>query len=862
MRLFHWLLRLFPASFRNDYGREMGEVFAERRRAASGPGAVSGLWIETLADMVGAGLRAHLDILRQDLRVTGRGLLRAPGFALTVVTVVALGIGANTAVFTVTDHVLLRPLPYDEPARLVQVWERHPEYRQMEASPPNFKDWQAMSTSFESMAAYTSMAMNLLGRGDPQRVRGTAVTGDLFELLGAQPLAGRALVSADGDPGAEPVIVLGYGLWQSAFGGDERILGTTVTFDTGAYEVVGLMPRGFAFPRRDSMFWIPRHPLSQEDEEDRNNHYLQVVGLLAPGFTREQAQIEMGLVGERLQERYPEDNGDKGVSVYPMRDSVSNQSRLLLLALAGAAGCVLLIACLNVANLLLARTLARQRELTVRTALGAGRERLVRQLLTESLVLATLGGAAGIGLGALAVPLLARLVPSNLPIPEATALDPRVMLFAGLATLVTGLAFGVLPALRIAGRKSLSGALGSSRTALGARTEKVRSALVVGEVATSIALLVAAGLLVQALWRVQEVNPGFDTEGILAVSTPLPYVDYGETAKRVAYYDQVLSRVRGLPGVENAAFISFLPMTMTGGIWEVTPAGAEERERPSRASLRFVTPGFFDTLDIPIESGRDVATTDTQDTLFVAVVSRSFAESYFPGQDPLGRRFDFAFQERTIVGVVGDIRVRGLERSSEPQVYVPSGQVPDQGLVFYMPKDLAIRTSLDPMSLAPQVRAAIREVAPQVPVSSVRPLTAVLDEQTAPRQAQLRVLGAFAGLALLLAGIGIHGLLSFAVSQRTREIGLRMALGARAGDILAMVLREGVWLAAVGGAVGLGLAWVAGRTLESILAGVQPANLWSLAVACGLTSVMTLSGSLLPALRASRVPPTTALRED
>ena len=861
MRFYRLLLLLYPAAFRNEYAAEMRHVFEQRRRHASGPIATFGLWLETLWDVLSNGARVHLDILRQDLSYTARMLRRAPGFALTAVGVTALGIGANTAVFSITDHVLIRPLPFPEPERLVKLYESSPAYRRFELSPPNYRDLRQRSTSFEAIAAYHMAAANLVGAGTPRRLEGTAITAELLPILGARPLIGRVFDAEDMAETAPATVLLSHRLWQQHFGGDDRVTGREVRLDDETYTVAGVMPPDFVFPRRETAYWVPMR-LNPRDFEDRDNNYLYAVARIKPEITLKAARAEMDLIAARLAEEFPEANADTGVTVIPLRDELSRQARLLLWALLGAAICVLLIACLNLANLLLARAMARRRELIVRTAIGAGRERLIRQLLTESLVLALAGGILGVLVATAAVPLLSRLVPSSLPVGDVSVLDPRVLLFALLITAVTGVIFGVLPALRACRGARVAELMESSRSAVGDRRRRLRSALVIAEVAVSVVLLVGAGLLLRALWRVQAIDPGFRTEQVLTVSTPLPLPRYGPTEERAKLYQQVLHDVRALPEVQDAAYISFLPMNGMGGIWPVAIPDHTDDGSQQRASLRFVTPGFFDTLGIAIEDGRDVRDTDTDDKPWVAVVSRSFARRYWPDRDPIGRRFQFAFREREVVGVVEDIRFRGFERPSEPQVYLPNRQVPDGGIVFYAPRDLVIHTTAEPAALAAAVRRIVHRVDPELPVTGVRTMAEHVGRQTAPRRHQLRVLAAFAGLAVLLAGLGIHGLLSLAVSQRTAEIGLRMALGARHHDVLHMVLRQGIHLAIVGGTLGLAAAYAVGRSLEALLAGIQPSDPATFATAAALALATTVTGSLLPALRASRVDPTVALREE
>ncbi|HYK42068.1 MAG TPA: FtsX-like permease family protein, partial [Thermoanaerobaculia bacterium] len=521
------------------------------------------------------------------------------------------------------------------------------------------------------------------------------------------------------------------------------------------------------------------------------------------------------------------------------------------------------IACTNLASLLLARGLARRRELAVRTAMGAGRERLVRQLLTESLLLAFCGGAIGVVLAAAVVPLMGRLVPTGLPIAEGFGVDSRVLLFAAAVTMLTGLALGVLPALRACGDPDAAGLREGSRSGEGRSAETLRSLLVVAEVTASVALLIGSGLLVRALWRLQAVDPGFRPEGVLTLRTPLPNPRYDSTEMRQRFYQRVVSEVRALPGVTGAAYVGFLPMVMRGGIRSFTLEGEPQDSPTARlASLRLVTPGVFDALGVPLRLGRDVSSSDTLTSPLVAVVSESLARKCWPGASPIGRRIRIQGQERAVVGVVGDVRVRGLERESEPQVYLPDRQIPDGNIIGYVPRDLVVRSSAAPSTLLPAIRQIVARADPELPVANVRLLSEIVAGETAPRRVQLAVLGAFSSTALLLAAIGIHGLLAFTVSRRSREIGVRIALGARSGDILRMVLRRGVLLAALGIVPGAAIAYAGGRALERLLAGIHPADAPTFATAAAVTFVTILAGSLAPALRAIRVNPTTAMRSE
>jgi predicted permease len=866
MRPYDLLLHLYPASFRNEYGGEMRVIFARRRRQATGV-SVPLLWLNTVGEVAANALLVHLDILRQDLAYATRVLRRSPAFAATAVIIVALGIGATTAAFSVTDFVLIRPLPFPEPNLLVKVWEETPGYTNMELSPPNYRDWKAASKSFESMGIFSSQSVTITISGEPRRLLGSAVSADLFSTLGVAPVVGRTFTSDDDQEGHTGTVILSDQLWQAAFGGDRSVVGRPIILDNESYVVIGVMSREFHFPASDVQFWTTnRYGVRDYQDTERANDTLEAVGRLRHGVTIERARAEMRLIATDLERKYPKENKDTGAAIIPLGEEVSERSRLLLVALSGAALCVLMIACANLANLLLARALGRRRELAVRTAMGAGRERLVRQLMTESLVIAVAGGALGIGIALASVPLLARLVPSTLPIAAAPTVDLRVLLFATVLSAFTGVAFGVAPILRVSGRPDLDGLREGVRAGGGAK-ERLRSALVVAEITASVALLVCAGLLLRALVTVRGIDPGFNPRGVLTLRTELPMPEYRSVAARETLYTRVLDEVRALPGVTAAGYVSFLPMSsFRGGMWTVSVKGdagaSDTRSKNNVASIRYVTPGYVEAMGMPIKRGRDIGDGDNRDRQFAAVVSESFVRRYWPNDDPIGRHFTFAYADREVVGVVGDVRFRGLERVSEPQVYLSSKQVNDGAIVFYSPQALAIRTAGVPSSLASAVREIVRRADPRLPISDLQTLGDMVDLETESRVVQVRVIAAFAGIAFVLAAVGLHGLLSFAVSQRVNEIGLRVALGASSRTIVLMVLSRGLVLAVVGIVAGVLLAWAAGRSMEALLAGVQPADALTVASAVGLSFVMTLLGTLAPTLRALRVDPIVALKSE
>lgn len=859
--MYRALLRLYPKSFRGEYEGEMCAVFSQRLRDASGF-ELPLLWIETLFDVLFNAMRVHLDILGQDLRYFGRTLRQSPGYALTVVGIAGLGIGATTAAFSITDHVLLRPLPFPDAVRLVTIMQKEPHYSRGELSPPNYRDWKKLSKSFEAFGAYAALNANLSGAGEPQAVRGEVMTSDVLSLLGVKPLIGRFFTEEDDRRGAPGTVLLSYSLWQARFGGNPDALGKKVVLDDEPVTVIGVMPPDFAFPRRQDQLWLPMR--FHDDwflDEDRNNSFLTGIARMRPGVTLDQANSELRVLAAQTEKQFPKELKNVSAIAYDLRDAVSLQSQTMLLALLGASLCVLLIACTNLANLLLARALARRKELAVRAAMGAGRERLVRQLLTESLLLAICGGALGTFIAVTATPLFAALAPTALPIVALPSADWRVLTFGAFATILTGLAFGILPALKAVGAADLRE---GSRSGVGGKKERLRGALVIAEIAASVVLLVTSGLLIRAMLRIQGIDPGFNANRVLTLHTPVTGPRYAKTVTRCAFYQRVLADTRALPGVESAAYTTSLPLIWGGGIWTITVNGQPPVNTDTqRASVRFVTPDYFKTLGIPLHLGRDIADSDVLASQMVAVVSESFVKQYWPDQNPIGKGFNGALENRIVVGVVGDIRVRGLEQPSEPQVYLPYQQVKDGSLAGYIPQDLAIRTSqADPSQVASAVRRIVAAAEPDLPVTNVRPLTEVVAGQTASRRAQLIVLGGFASIAFLLAAIGIHGLLAYAVSQRTQEIGVRMALGATRGNILRLIVGDALLLAAIGVSVGTAVAYASGRGLQSLLAGLKPNDLDAFSAGILLSLVMTIAGSFLPAIRAVRVDPATALRAE
>jgi putative ABC transport system permease protein len=858
-RFYRTLLRLYPSSFREEYAAELTRTYQNSIRGRGSFGAA----VAAIADVVPNAVAAHWTILVQDLRYTMRTLSGSRGFAIATVLVTALGVGANTATFSVADFVLLRPLQFPRPDEIVRLCQGPRQGGgwgcMNELSPANWRDVKATNRSFASLGAYTGGAMNLVGGGEPVRVSGQQLTPEVLPLLGVRPLVGRFFDPATNTED-ERTAVIGYGLWQTQFGGDPDILGKTVSLDGTPYVIIGVMPSQFRWPREDVQLYTPL--LLREDQfEDRNNTFLQGIARLKPDVTFEQARADLGAISDRMTKEVGAemDDGEVGFSFFRQRDEMSPRYRIMLVALCGASLALLLLTCANLANLLLARSAGRERELAVRAALGAGRERLMRQMLTESLLLALLGGLAGAVLAWLTVPLLAQMVPNTLPIESQPTVDMRAFGIAAVLSALTGLGFGLVPALRVGGRSGLAALREGTRGS--GRRKGLRTMLVAFEVTVSVILLVSSGLLIRAVWRVQSVDPGFTPSSVLTMSTPLPMPKYEDVVPRVRFYEGVLADVRALPGVESAAYTSGLPMVMTGGITRIQIQGVEVPRDVQTSSIRIVSSQLFSTFRIPIRRGRDFSAGDTRDRPDVAIVSESFAKTYWPNADAMGQSFQTRNRTWTIVGIVGDILVRGLERTSEPQMYVPAAQA-DSILGIYTPKDLAIRTTRDAASLIGPVREIIRRNDPQQPVSNVRMLADVVGNQTLDRRSQLRVLLALAVLALLLAAVGIHGLLAFTVAQRDREIGVRLALGADPAAVARMVVGEGVRMALIGVIPGIAISFVAARGMRALLFGIPAADPLTFSAVAVLCFAVVVVACVRPAWRAARIAPINALRAD
>jgi putative ABC transport system permease protein len=803
--------------------------------------------------------------LSQDLRYGMRMLLKNPGFTIVAIIALALGIGANTAIFSVVNTVLLRPLPYKDPDRLVMVWEDNSKQGFPRDTPAaaNYVDWRDQNNVFEGMAAMAEISFNLTGAGDPERVDGRRVSASLFSLLGVEPQLGRAFRPEEDRPGANHVVIMSHGLWQRRFGSDPGIIGKPINLNGKSFTVVGVMPRTFQFPTRKDQLWVPV-AFDAKEAAQRGNHYLEVIARIKPGVTLQQAQAEMTTIATRLQQQYPETNTSIGAVVTPLHEHVVGNIKPALLILLGAVAFVLLIACANVANLLLARAAVRQKEIALRLALGAGRTRLIRQFLTESVLLATFGGGIGLLLSILGLSVLKRFIPPNISQAQAITIDAKVLIFTVLVSLVTGLIFGLAPATQAANFNLNDTLKESGRdSAAGSRGNRIRGLLVISEVAVSFILLIGAGLLINSFLHLRNVDPGFRAERALTMKIVLPEVRYADNEQRGVFYRELIRRVETLPGVVSAAVATSLPLTETGNSVGVSIEGRAD-PAPDRVPIvitRMISPRYFETMGIPLLKGRAFTEGDKADSPAVIVVSETTARTFWPGGDPLGKHLKVGFPSTsankwlTVVGVVKDVRQYELVLEPKPQMYLPFTQAN-----FFEPRALVVKTNLEPLSLAATVRKTVWEIDKDQPVSDIASMETIVSESVARQRFSMLLLGVFAGLALVLAAVGIYGVMSYSVAQRTHEIGIRMALGAQRSDVLKMTVGEGLRLVATGVVIGLGAALILSQVMSSLLFGVSANDPTTfITISLILVSVAVLA-SYVPALRATRVDPMFALR--
>ena len=799
-----------------------------------------------------------IDTLLQDLRYALRTLAKSQGFSFIVVLTLALGIGANTAIFSVVKGVLLTPLPYKDPSRLVVVWESKGTSNRNVVTPANYMDWHDRATSFNGLALLSWTGLTLTG-DQAEGVKGRAVTPDFFGVVGATPLLGRTFTAEESRPNGPRVVVLSEALWRRRFGADRTIIGRAVPVAGGTVRVVGVMPASFRPILGDEEYWAPM--ALDWFNRARVGRYAMALGRLKDGVTVERAQTDMSRIARQLESDYPDYNTGWGATVVPLMEQVVGGSQRTILIVLGAVSLVLLIACANVANLMLARAASRERELAVRAALGAPRWRLVRQALVESVMLALAGGAAGVLLASWGVHLLVRAAPPEVPRIADIRLDLTVLAVTALVSMAAGVLFGLPAALSRSNTAIQDLHAATTRTTAGVPAARLRSALVIAQMSLAIVLLVGAGLLVRSLRRLIAVDPGFDPVNLSAVTVTLPPATYPDSLRRVAFYERLLERVRNMPGVQSAGVTSWLPMT-PGTAWTTLTVVGRPKPAPGQeptAGIRFVDPGYFDAMRIPLVRGRSLAPSDRLGSVPVAVISEAMAHQLWPGEDPIGQHVKVVWWHPTvsveIVGVVSDVHHAGLDAEFEPTLFYPFAQESRQ-----IRMNLVLRSTLPPATLTRMVRAAVSEMDEDVPVADVVTMYHHIAETMADRRYPAFVLGLFAALALTLAAVGIYGVLSYTVGQRTREIGVRVALGARPVDVLRTVLGGGLRLTLSGVALGGLAAGLAAGALSKLLYGVHPLDPVTFAIVILVLVGVALLAMAAPARRAARVDPMVALR--
>ncbi|MCG3160733.1 MAG: hypothetical protein JMDDDDMK_01808 [Acidobacteria bacterium] len=807
--------------------------------------------------------------LLQDIRYAFRTFRKRPGFTLVAIIALALGIGANTAIFSVINSILLKPLAYKDPAALVSINHDYPKINlKASVSAIGYTHYRDNAKSFESMAAVTGGSFNLTGGGDPERLNGSPVTHNLFSTLGAQPALGRVFLPEEDQPGKNKVVVLSHAFWQRRFGGDPGLVNKTITLNDESYTVVGVMPASFQFGRELGQvldLWTPIAFTSEQLQFNRlTNENLFVIARLKPGVTIQQAQSELNTIADNLRREYFPAGADRsnwGLATQPFRELVIGDIRQALWILMGIVSLVLLIACANVANLLLARAADRQKEMAIRTALGAGRWRVIRQLLTESALLSVVGGAFGLLLAWWGIGALVKVNETQIPRANEIGLDWRVLAFTLGVSLLTGVIFGLVPALQTSKADLHETLKEGGRSGSGGARGWVRSTLVVFEMALALVVLISAGLLIRSFWRVQQVNPGFEPRNLLTMSVGLPMTKYSERPQRANFYKEVLSRIRALPGVRSAGACSILPLSgnNSSGSFRI-----EGRDTPQGQSLPHgdrwaATTDYFSTMKIPIIRGRFFDDRDTIDSTPVAIIDQTLASKYWPNEDPMGKRISFEGGPqnriwREVVGIVGHVKHRSLEGESRVQYYIPHAQMQNPNM------NLVIRTDADPTSLAGVARGAISGLDKDLPVYRVQTMERFVVDSMAQRRFAMTLLGVFASVALALAAVGLYGVLSYSITQRSHEIGVRMALGAQARDVLRLVIGQGMLLALIGVALGVVGAFLLTRLMSSLLFGVGASDPLTFAAIALLLTLVALVACLVPALRATKVDPMVALR--
>jgi putative ABC transport system permease protein len=891
-RVYRALLRAFTVSTRAQHGDAMAAHFARARRAAAGrPLAQARLWMAAVHDALWHGaldragvtpsltttpwrdrMQNVLDVFRavpglfsrdagHDVRLALRRFVKAPGFTLVALLTIALGIGATSAIFTVVNAVLLTPLPFPQPDRLVGVFQVWKGERAV-FTPPNFLDLQAQTKTLAASAAYTDMGMTLTGAGDPLRLRAIEVTAGFFDVLQTAPLHGRTLLRDDNTPGKHHVVVLSHSLWRSRFGGRPGVVGERVTLDATPRTVVGVMPEGFLWPLNAEL-WVPAEYDENYTKTNRGAWYLDAIARLAPGVSLEASQAEIATIGRQLEQQFPEANKDLGMTTYPLLDSIVEESRTALMVLLGAVGVVLLIACANVANLMLARAASRDNEFAVRAALGAGRARLIRQLLIESLLLAGLGAVLGLALSEAGLRVLLALKPTGIPRISTISINTTVVWVTAAMAMGTGLLFGLVPALH-ASRVTLTDSLRErGRAASGAGGRRTRAALVVAEMSLAVLLLVGAGLLIRSFARLTNVDPGFDPSNAVTFAVGLPESTYDTDAKRTVFYDRVRSELASLPGAAGVAAVLTVPPNATQFSLTFSVKGRPPKPpgQQDAFEVRVADHNYFRLMGIPVTRGRAFTADDRAGSPQVALLTESAVRRHFAGEDPIGKFIEVGWRRNDsrvageVVGIVSDVKSHGLDQDAPAQIYFPVAQVPTESMAFVM------RTATAPESMLQAARAAVGRVDSALPVNRLETLEEHVAASVAQRRFFMLLLVTFASVALILAAIGIFGVLSYLVAQRTREIGIRVALGARRGTVIAMVLRQALSSAGLGVTIGILAAMGLSRYMKTMLFDLTPTDPLTFTVVGATLLGVALVAAWIPARRAVTVDPTSALRD-
>jgi len=812
--------------------------------------------------------------LLSEFRFSLRILRRNPGFSAAAIVVLALGIGANTAIFSVVNAVLLRPLPFDDSSRIMQVWhtppaQSFPGLTWFSVSPANYLDWRSQSSSFEQMAAYGFRSFTVGGKERPEAIQAAAVASDFFPLLRVQPLLGRTFAPDEDRPGQGHVVVLSYNFWGDHFASDRNVVGRTILLDGENYSIVGVMPETFRFPSWGKI-WVPL-AWTNETRAVRGNHNYGVIARLKKSVDIRRAQAELSAISTRLEQLYPEDDKGWGAIIIPLREQLVGDVRAALLVLLGAVAFVLLIACANVANLVLAKTLARRKEIAIRTSLGATRFVVLRQILAETVLLSVAGGALGLFLARFGVTLIVKVLGDRIPAFMQITLDIPVLAFTLLLSVVAGVLAGLIPSVRFT-RADVNEALkqGQSRGSSDARGGGTRRLLVVSEVALSLVLLIGAGLMIRSLWELRKVQPGFDPHNVLTMTVPLPRNRYSSPAGQVAFFQEVLTRIRALPGIDSAGVIDDLPLDGGGSHQPFSIEGrpVQQMSDQPEVDVRLISPGYIHAMHIPILRGRDLSDADVAGRPGAVLISDSLARRFWPNEDPIGRHLTLTFFPdivREVVGIVGDVKLDSLDETRPvATIYHPLAQVsvsPGEawrsfGMTF------TVRTHSDPVNSISAVTGAIHQVGPDLPVVDVMSMNDVIAQSVSPQRFNMLLLACFAGLALVLAAVGIYSVLSYTVRRRVREIGIRMALGASHSDVVRMVLTDGLKPILMGIALGLVAAIALSRVVASLIFGVRATDPLTFAAVALLLMLVGVFATIVPAYRATRIEPVRILREE